>query len=81
VAVAQNRAGFFAGRLHQSLSGPGTRDKDLIRLVVSRAEIDLGSIKDEYLKATGEPLEKAVEDNTSGDYQKVLLRLVGTTDQ
>lgn len=42
------------------MKGPGTNDKDLIRLLVSRAEIDLGNVRDEYLKMYGVPLEKDV---------------------
>ncbi|XP_037074136.1 annexin A4-like [Pollicipes pollicipes] len=80
VAVAQNRPAFFAGRLNRSMKGPGTNDKDLIRLLVSRAEIDLGNIKDEYLKMFGKPLEKDIHSDTSGHYRKLLLRLVGATD-
>ncbi|KAF0306327.1 Annexin A11 [Amphibalanus amphitrite] len=80
VAVAQNRPAFFAGRLKKAMKGPGTNDKDLIRLLISRAEIDLGNIKDEYLKMFGTPLEKDVADDTSGDYRKLLLKLVGTTE-
>lgn len=81
VAVAQNRPGFFAARLKRAMKGPGTNDKDLIRLLVSRAEIDLGNIKDEYVKMFETPLEKDIADDTSGDYRKLLLKLVGTTDQ
>ena len=60
VAVAQNRPAFFASRLKRAMKGPGTNDKDLIRLLVSRAEIDLGNVKDEYLKMFGKPLEKDI---------------------
>jgi len=80
VAVAQNRAAFFAGRLNKAMRGPGTNDKDLMRLLISRAEIDLGNIKEEYAKMFGKPLEQDVKDDTSRDYRKLLLRLVGTTD-
>lgn len=45
-----NRAEFFAKELHEAMREMGTRDKAIIRLVVSRSEIDLGNIKLEYQK-------------------------------
>lgn len=35
-------------RLHESMAGMGTKDNDLIFLIVSRADIDLGSVAAEY---------------------------------
>lgn len=72
-----NRAAYFAKELHNSMSGMGTNDRALIRLVVSRAEIDMGNIKSEYQKIYGKPLEKAIKGDTSGDYKKLLLALIG----
>lgn len=43
--VAQNRPEFFARRLHKSMAGIGTNDKSLIRLVVTRCEIDMMTSK------------------------------------
>ena len=34
-----NRAAYFAERLHKTMKGLGTDDDDLIRLTVSRAEV------------------------------------------
>nr|XP_027235563.1 annexin B10-like isoform X3 [Penaeus vannamei] len=72
----ENRAAFFAKELHNSMAGAGTNDRALIRLVVSRSEIDMGNIKQEYQKLYKKPLEKDIKDDTSGDYKRVLLALV-----
>ncbi|XP_047479001.1 annexin B10-like isoform X3 [Penaeus chinensis] len=72
----ENRAAFFAKELHNSMAGAGTNDRALIRLVVSRCEIDMGNIKQEYQKLYKKPLEKDIKDDTSGDYKRVLLALV-----
>lgn len=47
--------------LHNSMVGIGTKDKKLIRLVVSRSELDMKNIKDAYLKLYGETLEKSIK--------------------
>ncbi|XP_042226955.1 annexin B10-like isoform X2 [Homarus americanus] len=73
----QNRAGYFAKALHDTMAGMGTNDRALIRLVVSRAEIDMGNIKQEYQKLYNKPLEKDIQGDTSGDYKKLLLALIG----
>ncbi|MCL4149126.1 UNVERIFIED_CONTAM: hypothetical protein GTU68_062183 [Idotea baltica] len=71
-----NRAAFFARYLHESMKGFGTKDNALVRLVVSRVEIDMGNIKDEYSKIYGKRLEDAVAGDISGDYKKMILALI-----
>jgi hypothetical protein len=41
----RNRAAYFARLLRGTVKGLGTRDNDLIRLLVSRAEWDLAQVK------------------------------------
>ncbi|KAF8565548.1 hypothetical protein P879_09971 [Paragonimus westermani] len=48
---------YFAKQLKESMEGAGTNDKQLIRVVVSRAEIDMGDIKTEFMKANAKSLE------------------------
>lgn len=75
VKCIENRSGYLAAALRDSMAGPGTNDRNLIRLVVSRSEVDLGSVKDEYFKMYNKTLEGDIQHDTSGDYKKVLLAL------
>lgn len=74
---AQNRSQFFAERLHKSMAGLGTNDKSLIRLVVSRCEVDMADIKDEFEIKYGKSLKSFIQGDTSGDYRNTLYALIG----
>ncbi|XP_060528982.1 annexin B11-like isoform X2 [Cylas formicarius] len=73
----KNQAAFFAKLLNKSMKGLGTNDRDLIRLVVTRCEIDMVEIKREYQSKYGESLADAIKGDCSGDYKKCLLALIG----
>ncbi|XP_076435473.1 annexin A7-like [Babylonia areolata] len=73
VRVARSMPGYFAHRLHASMVGAGTKDKDLIRAVVTRSEIDLGLVKKEFHRMYGKSLSSFIQGDTSGDYKKMLL--------
>ncbi|XP_043199208.1 annexin A7-like isoform X2 [Amphibalanus amphitrite] len=71
-----NRPAYYAERIKDTMSGAGTRDSDLIRLIVSRSEYDLANIKQEYLRRYGHAMEKDISGETSGDYKRALVMLV-----
>ena len=77
VKVAKNKDGFWAERLNESMAGLGTEDKDLITIIVLRSEVDLGNIKQEFQKLYEKTLAEAIESETSGDYKKLLIALIG----
>lgn len=52
-----NRAAFFAEQLYKSMKGLGTDDSRLIRLVVTRSEVDMGEIKEAFKEEYNESLE------------------------
>ena len=74
---SNNRAEFFARCLHKAMVGLGTNDKALIRLVVTRCEIDMVDIKEEFQQKYGKSLKSFIKGDTSGNYRKALLKLIG----
>lgn len=77
IKCCRNRSRYFAERLHYILSGAGTRDEHLRDIIVSRYEVDIPEIKDQYLKLYNAYLWKDIAKDTSGDYERTLLRLIG----
>lgn len=77
VEVVQSPPAYFAKRLFKAMDGLGTNDTVLIRIIVSRSEIDLGNIKQEYERLYDKTLLSAVKSETSGDYKKALCALIG----
>lgn len=74
---AENRPAYFAKRLNNCIRGVGTKDVNLIRIIVSRSDVDLGTIKQEYQKMYGRSLQSDVAGDCSGDYKHALLALIG----
>eukprot|EP00062_Callorhinchus_milii_P018836 gi/632972694/ref/XP_007902785.1/ PREDICTED: annexin A4-like isoform X1 [Callorhinchus milii] len=81
IQYVKNPAGFFAKKLYDSMKGCGTADKILIRVMISRSEIDMQNIKEEFTKLCGKTLAEFIQDDIGGDYQKVLLRLCGVDEE
>lgn len=68
---------YFAESLYYSMKGAGTNDSTLIRIVVSRSEIDMVQIKEKFNEVLGKTLGSFIKGDCSGDYKKVLLSLIG----
>ncbi|XP_069702840.1 annexin B10 isoform X2 [Periplaneta americana] len=77
VECVQSPPAFFAKRLHDAMAGAGTDDVTLIRIIVCRSEIDLANIKEEFERIYDKTLESAVRNETSGDYKRALVALIG----
>ena len=68
---------YFAYRIHKAVKGLGTNDTILIRVLVSRDEIDIERIKRYYKQLYGKDLYTTIKDDISGDYKALLLELIG----
>uniref|UniRef100_A0A8C5P4Q4 Annexin n=1 Tax=Jaculus jaculus TaxID=51337 RepID=A0A8C5P4Q4_JACJA len=76
VRCAKDREGYFADRLYKSMKGVGTDEETLIRIIVTRAEVDLQGIKAKFQEKHQKSLSDMVRSDTSGDFQKLLLALL-----
>ncbi|XP_048384230.1 annexin A1a [Stegostoma tigrinum] len=75
-----NKPDYFAEKLYNSMKGYGTRDKVLIRIMISRSEVDMKDIKVAYKAKYGTTLYKAIKNDTKSDYEKILLALCGSDE-
>lgn len=70
---------YWAQKLRHSMKGLGTDDHELIRVVVSRCEIDMDNIRNTFAKryGDGQTLKKWIESDCSGQYRDLLNALCG----
>uniref|UniRef100_A0A8C2ZFG0 Annexin n=1 Tax=Cyclopterus lumpus TaxID=8103 RepID=A0A8C2ZFG0_CYCLU len=80
VKCIKNTPAYFAERLHKAMQGAGTKDETLIRIMVTRCEVDMLDIRQAYVKTYGKSLYNHISGDTSGDYKKLLLKLCGGND-
>ncbi|XP_068162043.1 annexin A4-like [Antennarius striatus] len=80
VKCIKDTPAYFAERLHKAMKGAGTKDTTLIRIMVSRSEVDMLDIRQAYVKTYGKSLYTDISGDTSGDYKKLLLKLCGGND-
>uniref|UniRef100_A0A672ICT7 Annexin n=1 Tax=Salarias fasciatus TaxID=181472 RepID=A0A672ICT7_SALFA len=82
VRSVKNQPSYFADRLYKAMKGLGTDDRALIRIMVSRSEVDLFNIRKEFKETHDASLHEFIQGDTSGDYpaEKTLLILCGGED-
>ncbi|XAR63516.1 hypothetical protein NMG60_11023475 [Bertholletia excelsa] len=68
----------FAEVIRASIVGLGTDEDSLTRAIITRAEIDMMKIKGEYFNMNKSSMDNAVAGDTSGDYRKFLMTLLGS---
>ena len=75
VHVSLDPPDYFASRVNYAIKGLGTKDTLLIRILVSREEIDMPQIREAYKRKYNKEMIKDIEGDTSGDYRKLLVEL------
>ncbi|KAG7329807.1 hypothetical protein KOW79_006029 [Hemibagrus wyckioides] len=76
VRCAKNPQLYFARRLNAAMSGAGTDEDTLIRIIVGRSEVDLETIKDMYLEKFDVTLKDALNSDCGGDFKGLLLAIL-----
>jgi hypothetical protein len=66
---------YFATRVNEAVKGIGTKDHLLMRVLITRDEIDMPQIKECYKKLYGKSMIEAIKDDISGNYRKLMLEL------
>ena len=66
---------YFATRVNDAIKGWGTKDHLLIRILITRDEIDMPMIKQYYKQLYGKDMVEAIKNDISGDYQKLMIEL------
>jgi annexin A7/11 len=66
---------YFAKRVNKAIKGVSTDDKTLIRVLVSRSELDLKYIKHFYKKKINIDIIEEIKSDCSDDYEDLLVEL------
>ncbi|XP_049427207.1 annexin A5b isoform X1 [Epinephelus fuscoguttatus] len=80
VKCARSVPAYFAETLYYAMKGVGTDDDTLIRVMVSRSEVDLMDIRTEFRRMFACSLFSMIKGDTGGDFRKTLLLLCGGDD-
>lgn len=80
VKCARSVPAYFAETLYHAMKGAGTDDNTLIRVMVTRSEVDMLDIRTEFRRMFACSLLSMIKGDTGGDYRKALLLLCGGDD-
>ncbi|XP_026660763.2 annexin D1-like [Phoenix dactylifera] len=68
---------YFEKVIRSAINGLRTEENALTRVITTCAEVDLKEIAEVYQKRNSMPLEHAIKGDTTGDYEAMLLALLG----
>ncbi|XP_067441115.1 annexin A5b [Thunnus thynnus] len=80
VKCARSVPAYFAETLYYSMKGAGTDDDTLIRVMVTRSEVDMLDIRSDFRRLFACSLHSMIKGDTGGDYRKALLLICGGDD-
>ena len=67
---------YFATRIKTAIEGFGTDNKTLIRILITRCEVDMNIIKKYYKQLYKKDMIEDIKNDISGDYQKLMIELI-----
>ena len=68
---------YFAYRINKAIKAFFTKDKVIIRILVSRDKVDIDKIKNNYKQIFKKDLYSTIKEEIDGDYRNLLLALIG----
>lgn len=66
---------YFAQRVNEAITSAGQKDELLMRILITRDEVDMPKIKECYKTLYGKDMVEAVKEATLGDYKNLLVEL------
>jgi len=66
---------YFATRVNKAIKNFGTKDHLLIRVLITRDEIDMPAIKQYYKQLYGKDMIEEIKDDIHGEYQNLMVEL------
>jgi len=78
VESVQNPSRYFAKRLRESMEGAGTNEDQLVRIILTRAEIDMAAIRNQYRVQFRKTLERDISGDTRGSFKHMLKKVIET---
>ena len=66
---------YFATRVKEAIKGFGTNDSLLMRILITRDEIDMKNIKQYYKQLYKKDMVEDIKSDIGGDYKKLMVEL------
>ena len=66
---------YFATRVNKAIKNFGTKDHLLMRVLITRDEIDMPTIKQYYKQLYGKDMIEEIKSDIHGEYQKLMIEL------
>ena len=66
---------YFAQRVNEAITSGGQKDELLMRILITRDEVDMPKIKECYKTLYGKDMVESIKEATLGDYKNLLVEL------
>ena len=70
-----NPSEYFAQRVNEAITSAGQKDELLMRILITRDEVDMPKIKECYKTLYGKDMVESIKEATLGDYKNLLVEL------
>eukprot|EP00045_Choanoeca_perplexa_P009678 m.93821 g.93821 ORF g.93821 m.93821 type:complete len:855 (-) comp14991_c0_seq1:659-3223(-) len=82
VDVIRDPLEFYCTKIRDATHGMGTANKQLIEVLVERSEVDMGAIKDLFLRKYSKSLSEVFDEERAirWNYKRLLLAIIGEGD-